>query len=151
VVPSSGPLSENGAFRDRVLVPDERWRATLAYGQPFEAPGFHVMDAPTTHPTETITGLGGTGVQVLLGHAGSFPLQGHPMIPLIQVSGTSGSGGRFAADLDLQLAGEGAPEDVVRELERVIAATASREYVPRLAEAGATDFQMTRGRLSVSV
>jgi altronate dehydratase len=150
VAPSSGPIAESMAFRARLLVPDEEWRATLAYGQPFGRPGLHVMDAPTVHPTEVVSGLGGTGVQVMIGHVDGFPLHTHPMIPLLQVSGIAGAHERFGSDLDVELDGNAA-QVALATLEQRIAEVASRTSAPGLAEAGGTDFQLTRGRLGISV
>ena len=146
VVPSSGPLGRSRSFRQRLLPADESWHSTLDYGQPFERSGLHVMDAPTTHPTETITGLGSTGAQLIIAHVEGAPIHAHPMIPTLQVSGT-----RAGANLDLALDGETDPRAVAAELERLIAAVAARTYAPRLVELGLTDFQLTRGRLGVSM
>ena len=150
VVPSSGPLSESSAFGDGLLKPGERWRTTLDYGQPSERPGLHVMDAPTTHPTETVTGLGGTGAQLMVAHADASPIHAHPMIPMLQVSGTTGAHQR-AGDIDLSLDPDLDTATLVASLERLVEAVASRTYSPRLVDAGVIDFQLTRGRLGVSV
>jgi altronate dehydratase len=145
VVPSSGPLARSATFRERLLHPDGEWRTTLEYGQRFGQPGLHVMDAPTTHATETITGLGATGAQMVVAHIEGVPVHAHPMIPTVQVSGNRGG-----ANVDLAL-GTGDAELAVAELERLIEATASRRYVPRLVDIGLVDFQLTRGRLGVSM
>ena len=63
--------------RDRVVAP----RASLAFGQPADEAGFHVMEAPTENPVETFTGLGATGAEIMLCHIGRTSLQAHPMIP----------------------------------------------------------------------
>ena len=59
---------------------------TLAYGQKFEKSGFHIMETPTDHPAETLTGLGSTGVEIALAHIVGAPLQSHVMVPLVQIS-----------------------------------------------------------------
>jgi altronate dehydratase len=150
VVPSTGSLARSDAFRERLLGPGETWRATLAYGQGFERPGLHVMDAPTTHPTETVTGLASTGAQLVIAHVEATPIHAHPMVPTLQVSG-SDEARPFADDLDLAFTAADHHDHLVGELERLVAAVASRTYVPHLVEAGLTDFQLTRGRLGVSV
>jgi hypothetical protein len=146
VVPSSGPLARSAAFRDQLLQHPEDWHPTLAYGQPFERAGIHVMEAPTTHATETITGLGATGVQLVVAHVGGAPVHAHPMIPTLQVSGTGG-----AANVDLALEHAGGLTGSVAALEQLIGAVASRDYVPRLVDIGLFDFQLTRGPLGVSM
>jgi hypothetical protein len=70
------------------------------------------------------------------------------MVPTVQVSG---SGSHAGANLDLAFGAEDDPSAVADELERLIAAVASRDYVPRLVDIGLTDFQLTRGRLGVSL
>jgi hypothetical protein len=56
---------------------------------------------------------------------------------------------KHAEDLDVLL--EGDPSGWNEQMLETIAAVASRAYVPRLFEAGNTDFQFTRGLLGVSM
>jgi hypothetical protein len=46
---------------------------------------------------------------------------------------------------------QGDPNEWTEQMLETVAAVASREYVPRLFEAGNTDFQFTRGLLGVSM
>jgi altronate dehydratase len=124
-------------------------RNTLAYGQAFEKPGFHVMEAPTDHWVETATGLGATGVEIMLAHVAGRPLQAHRMIPLVQSSSDPETIRNHADDLDTLLDGD--PGTWTEKTLQTVAAVASREYTPRLFEAGNTDFQFTRGLLGVSM
>jgi altronate dehydratase len=151
VVPASGTLADNEGFRERLLAAGDQWHPTLGYGEPFERPGLHAMDAPTAHPTELMTGLGGTGVQLMIAHVGTSPLQAHPMIPTLQVSGEPAVRKRFADDLDVELDPEADSETLVKTLEARLADVASRAYAPHLVSVGATGFQLTRGRLGLSL
>ena len=117
---------------------------TLAYGQRVEKSGFHIMETPTDQPTETLTGLGATGVDLALAHIVSAPLQSHVMVPLIQVSTDSATQATYGADLDLESAD-------VNELLALIVEVASRQYTPKLHGKGNTDFQLTRGLLGISM
>ena len=150
VVPERAAVLSSPAYLEAVLgdIPVEN---TLAYGQavPSGKPGLHVMEAPTDHWVETATGLGATGVEVMLAHVGGHPLQAHRMIPLVQASSDSETLEKHAEDLDVLL--EGDPSGWTEQLLETIAAVASRAYVPRLFEAGNTDFQFTRGLLGVSM
>jgi altronate dehydratase len=150
VVPERAAVLSSPAYLEAVLgdIPVEN---TLAYGQavPSGKPGLHVMEAPTDHWVETATGLGATGVEVMLAHVGGHPLQAHRMIPLVQASSDSETLEKHAEDLDVLL--EGDPSGWTEQLLETIAAVASRAYVPRLVEAGNTDFQFTRGLLGVSM
>ena len=117
---------------------------TLAYGQRVEKAGFHIMETPTDQQTETLTGLGATGVDLALAHIVGAPLQSHVMVPLVQVSTDTGTQANYGADLDLATAD-------VDELLALIVEVASRQYTPKLHGKGNTDFQLTRGLLGISM
>ncbi|MDA2928986.1 UxaA family hydrolase [Acidobacteria bacterium AH-259-O06] len=123
--------------------------ASLAYGQRTEAAGFYVMHTPTKHWVEILTGLGATGVQLILTHIGGHPVQGHPMIPLAQVTSQDSVRQLCGEDLDLLL--EGQPALWSEQMLKLLANVASRRYVPRLHSQGNTDFQFARGLLGVSM
>ena len=125
---------------------------SLEYGQAAAQPGLHVMATPTADGVETVTGLGGTGVHLMLAHVDGPPLQGHPMIPVLQIGADGPSAARFRQDLDHLI--DPAREDdetIRRELLALLCRTASCDYAPRLWAAGCVDFQLTRGRLGVSL
>ena len=148
VVPEGTGLLGSADFADELL--DGRpAEVCLAYGQRAVAPGFYVMEAPTEHWVETLTGLGATGVEVLLTHAGEHPLQGHPLVPLAQVSADAAVAGRYGDDLDLVLDGEA--DEWAGLLLELVCEVAARRRVPRAAEQRNTDFQMSRGLLGVSM
>ena len=117
---------------------------TLAYRQWVEKAGFHVMETPTDQPTETLTGLGATGVDLALAHIVGAPLQSHVMVPLIQVSTDAATRSAYGADLDLATAD-------VEKLIALVVEVASRQYIPKLHGKGNTDFQLTRGLLGISM
>ena len=117
---------------------------SLAYGQKVEMKGFHIMETPTDQPTETLTGLGATGVELALAHIVGAPLQSHVMVPLIQVTTDSTTQNRYGEDVDLTSVD-------VDELLLLVIAVASRNYTPKLHGKGNTDFQLTRGLLGVSM
>jgi altronate dehydratase len=151
VLPRSAALLAQPGFTG-VLLAEGRVSPTLAYGERAERPGLHVMDAPTDHPVEALTGLGGAGVELMLAHVTGHPLQAHPMIPLVQVSGDALTQQRWRNDLDAALDGEkDGPEAMQAQLTELIRAVAAREYTPRLYGQGNTDFQLTRGRLGISM
>lgn len=117
---------------------------TLAYGQRVEKAGFHVMETPTDQPTETLTGLGATGVDLALAHIVGAPLQSHVMVPLIQVSTDATTQANYGADLDLATV-------KIDDMLALIMEVASRRYTPKLHGKGNTDFQLTRGLLGISM
>ena len=117
---------------------------TLAYGQRVEKAGFHTMETPTDQPTETLTGLGATGVDLALAHIVGAPVQSHVMVPLLQVSTDTTTQSNYGADMDLVTAD-------VDELLALVVKVASRQYTPKLHGKGNTDFQLTRGLLGISM
>jgi altronate dehydratase len=150
VVPENCTLMRSTAFLDELGLA-ERPKPTLDYAQIARIPGFHVMATPTGHPVEMLTGLGATGVQLILAHVDGPPLQGHPMVATLQMA-TAAKSGPFAADRDYLVPASGAaPADVCRALVRLLRDTAAGTYSPGLWQAGNTDFQVTRGALGVSL
>jgi altronate dehydratase len=122
---------------------------TLAYGAPMTSAGLHVMETPTAHWVETLTGLGATGVDVIVAYIGEHPLQTHPMIPLLQITDRSDVAEAFGPDLDMLLTGT--PQAWPAQIYARIAAVAAKRYAPRLHQLGNIDFQVTRGLLGVSM
>src|SRR5690606_15672776 len=97
----------------------------------------------------TVTGLGGTGVELMLAVSAGATLQGHPMIPMLQVSGDRAVAKSGVGDLDLILAGDA--KQGVADLLSLVQSTLSRTYVPNAAANGNVRFQLTRGDLGVSL
>src|SRR4028118_1359909 len=79
-VPEAAAVLGSEVYLDAVLGyrPVEN---TLAYGQAFEKAGFHVMEAPTDHWVETATGLGATGVELMLAAVSGRPPPGDRRAP----------------------------------------------------------------------
>ena len=151
VVPDNAGLLGNDGFR-RVVFPDGVVPgASLAFGRPAEAAGFHVMETPTENPVETFTGLGATGVELMLCHIGWNPLQGHPILPLVQVTADPTVAKRYGSDLDRVLVPGRDLAGLVGELAALVADVASCRYRPKLWSRGVTEFQLTRGRLGLSM
>ena len=151
VVPDNAGLVGDEGFRDTVFPDGAVPGASLAFGRPAEEAGFHVMESPTDNPVETFTGLGATGAELMLCHVGRNPLQGHPMLPLVQVTADPAVAQRYAGDLDRILSAGRDPAELVMELAELVADVASSRYRPKLWSRGVTEFQLTRGRLGLSM
>ena len=151
VVPDSAGLLGNDGFRSALFEDGLAPSASLAFGGPPAEAGFHVMETPTENPVETFAGLGATGVELMLCHVGRTPLQGHPMIPLVQVTADANVAAAYASDLDRVLAPDGESVALVAELASLVADVASCRYRPALWARGVTEFQLTRGRLGLSM
>ncbi len=144
VLPSNASLLSSAAYLDNLRA-NSPIQTSLAYGQT-ATPGLHVMETPTHHWVETLTGLGATGVEIMLAHVSGPPMQAHPMIPLLQVA--SGAETDWSADMDLMLVDDASWTEALLPL---VLSVASRTYVPKLYEQGNTDFQVSRGLLGISM
>jgi altronate dehydratase len=120
---------------------------TLAYGQRISSQGLHVMETPSDHWVETLTGLGATGVEVVLAHIADRPRQGHPLVPVLQGTRDAEVQRRFGADLDFTLDGKAGS----RNLLELAFKAASGRLEPKLSLQGNVDFQLTRGLLGISM
>lgn len=150
IVPSSASVLWSAIFNTGIFDTAPVPRPSLDYGQRAIAPGFHIMDTPTRHWVETLTGLGATGIQLILGYAQAGLMQGHPLVPTIQVAPLeSGEAQRPSDDFDLLLNGD--PKFWAHAIMRTVLAAASRDETPRSLVNGNIDFQMTRGLFGVSV
>ncbi len=151
VVPANATFLTTPVYLENVLG-GQSLRNTLAYGQSITDPGFHIMETPTDHVVETLTGLGATGVDLMFAHVVGHPLQAHRMIPLIQATTDETTGAIYVDDLDLLPADpDWTPEGFSAQMLEVILQVASRRYTPRLYGKGNTDFQFTRGLLGISM
>jgi altronate dehydratase len=118
---------------------------SLAYGQHVDTSGFHIMEAPTQDWLETLTGLGATGIDLVLAFTDTHPQQTHPMIPVLQVTDNLEIFTRYQTDLDAYLEG-----DVLGGMLEFLRATLNREQQPKMAYRN-EGFQISRGLLGVSL
>ncbi|MCB1741379.1 MAG: UxaA family hydrolase [Gammaproteobacteria bacterium] len=151
VVASNDPLLQSAAFTEQLLAEPAAWRDTLGYGEAALAPGLHVMSAPTEDTGETLTGLGGTGVELVIAHICRAPIHSHPMVPVLQICDDGAISSRFERDLDLMLSDAAAADQALSRLTDRIAEVCEGDYVPRLHKRKNTQFQLTRGLLGVSL
>ncbi|MFT4513903.1 MAG: altronate dehydratase [Planctomycetota bacterium] len=149
VLPDNDGLLACDGFRSALLAHPDAWQPSLAYGQAAKTAGLHIMRTPTEDASETVTGLGGTGVELMIAGVGCSVLQGHPMIPMLQVSADLDMARRYEHDLDVILAADA--DQAVQALLHCITETLSRRYQPKLTSSGNVRFQLTRGDLGVSL
>ena len=144
VVPAPDQLWQNNGFLE-TTVRTYVGQPSIPHGGRPETHGLHAMENPTSHWVETLTGLAACGTDQILAVAGDHPLQGHPLVPVLQLGGGNAAI-RFASDIDLVLESSSA-EDIADLLAR----TASGSYAPKAILMGNADFQFTRGLLGVSM
>ena len=147
IVPENTGLLSAPAYRTAVL-PDTTVLPSLGYGEHADHAGFHIMETPTEHWVETITGLAATGVALILAHVAQQPMATHPLVPVVQCSADEGME-QYNNDLDLLLDGEPGAwnEQLLQLCKRII----EHNYAPKLYQQGNIDFQFTRGLLGVSL
>ncbi|MCI0423715.1 MAG: UxaA family hydrolase, partial [Acidobacteria bacterium] len=148
VVPHNSALLSAPAYLEPT-VGTPSLEPSLAYGQKASTPGFHIMETPTDHWVETLTGLGATGIEIFLACVGEQPMQGHPLVSLLQISAEPSVQQSFSEDLDLVL--DGSPTQWTAAILQRALAVASRQYTPKVLLQGNSDFQLTRGLLGVSL
>jgi len=170
VMPSTSALLSCEAFKENIVgcssdedglnpaVPAlEPFVATMPYGGNLAGrmAGLHIMAVPagSKHWVETLSGLGGAGVQaVLVLHTpGAPPSQAHPFLPTLQLATAVDGQLVKSKDFDLIINAADSAEDVGSHLLATVAKTVSREYVPILNQRGNTDFQISRGYTAVSL
>jgi altronate dehydratase len=148
VVPENSGLLTAPAYRGHVLTASEV-RPSLAYGEHASSVGFHIMETPTDHWVETVTGLAATGVELIIALVHNRPMQTHPFVPMLQMASEPAMQTAYANDLDLLLTGNPADwtERILARCKQIV----EHSYTPRLYEQGNVDFQLTRGFLGVSL
>jgi altronate dehydratase len=144
IASDASPLLHSGRYLPD-LVGTDRVAASLPHGQIPDDPGFHVMESQTDHFVEILTGMGGCGVQVVVAYTQGRLLQGHPLIPVIQVSGPEATGN----DGDLALCGD--PTRDADDLFALLLMVASRKHTVAADALGNVDVQFTRGLLGISM
>ncbi|MCY4089947.1 MAG: UxaA family hydrolase [Caldilineaceae bacterium] len=152
IVPENAALLSSEAFLEESAGAGPHM-PTLAYGQALADAavrrGLHIMETPTEHWTETVTGLGGAGVEAILAYAGSHPIEGHPLVPVLQVTSDENVAQRFADDMDALL--ERDPDGWPQQLADLLAQTLGGQRQPKATRSGNIDFQFTRGLLGISL
>jgi len=138
VVPENFPASADvfGSVLEDKIVP------TIGYGEPLTSVGFDVMETPTQHFVEALTGLGATGVDAIIAYVGEQSRQGHPLVPMLQIGAH-----KEVPDVDLSADAKDLVEEIIALLPRITAG----DYRPMAFRTQNTDFQMTRGLLGVSL
>ena len=147
VAPASSTLLASPAFVGNLL-DTKNPTATLAYGCVPDASGFHIMDVPTDDELDVMGGLGATGAETILACVDQQPIQAHPFIPVVQLSSGSGSRGE---DLDIILNEQADPIENASNVLNLMLRAIEGEYVPLMLEKGLTAFQLSRGRLGISL
>lgn len=128
----------------------ESEEATLGYGQAIKSNGLHVMHSSSTHVTEVITGLGATGVEIIVLYVANTAIEPHPFIPVIQATTNPSS---KDTDISLADATDGSISRTVwsKSILEAIVSTATRTSIPKLFNSGCSNIQISRGENGISL
>ncbi|HEY4570323.1 MAG TPA: UxaA family hydrolase [Kribbella sp.] len=149
VLSSRGALLAHPRFRQTAFGTADEVGPTIAHGQRFVEPGWHVMRSPGTDWMETATGFGASGVQQVLAHVAGGTLSAQRFVPVVEVSNDPETVATYGDDLDAVATGDAAEQ--ARIGLDTIAAVAGRRLVPKAVAAGNVGFQITRGLLGTSM
>ncbi len=141
VVSQKDPLLDN-LFSESLGL-SENQEASIGYGQHIAQAGFHIMATTRQHWSETLTGLGATGMEVMLAHVDGHPLSGHPLVPVLQIT----TGDSPAMDFDGVFEDS---SDLHNQAFDLIVSALSGEHTPKHQQMNNHDFQITRGLMGVS-
>ena len=142
ITPATGALIEASAYRSALGLDNAALQPSLAYGQTAEMTGFHLMEMPTPHWSETLTGLGAGGAHLIIAYSDRLKA-GHPLVPLLQLAGENAP-----VTPDLKLGGD--PSAWPQRILELAALTLDGEYKPQNMVNSNIDFQLTRGLLGIS-
>jgi hypothetical protein len=148
VVPENSGLLSTPVYSEKLLT-TSNVKPSLAYGEHARHMGFHIMETPTEHWVETVTGLAATGVELIIALVHRRPMQTHPFVPMMQMASDPFMQQTYTNDLDLLLKGNPADwtDKILERCKQII----EHSYTPRLYQQGNVDFQLTRGFLGVSL
>jgi len=146
---STGTLLDHPAFREHAFGSTDLVPSTLAHGQRPKQPGWHVMRMAGTDWTETGSGLGAGGAQLLVVHVAGGSVSGQRLLPVVQLSADPDTQARVGADLDGTV--HGGLLDQARGFAEVLVDVASGARTARVLETGNVGFQVTRGLLGTSM
>ena len=148
VIPENSGLLAAAAFSQHLFTASQV-RPSIAYGEHVRRNGFHIMETPTAHWVETVTGLAATGVEIVIALIGNRPMQTHPFVPMLQMTSEQSMLQKHEQDVDLVLSGNPTlwANQILERSKQILEHT----YTPRLYQQGNIDFQLTRGFLGVSL
>jgi len=134
---------------------NQQVQPSLSYGQKPETSGFHIMQTLSDSWPECITGLGATGVEIMVtvleGRQIMRPTPAHPMIPLVRISipGDNPTRGIKEAMEETDLILTGDSKSWTQQSLQLLLDIASSTKQPKHREN--SDFQISRGPLGISM
>lgn len=141
IIPSGTALTQSPFFWETFGLGQEPV-PTLAYGQSVNHPGLHLMETPTSHWTETMTGLGATGAEAIVAFTDK-PRARHPFVPVVTI-------GTRAAQATVDVVLDGDISEGCTQLLDAIVRTLSGTMAAEFMNDTYIDFQLTRGWLGIS-
>jgi altronate dehydratase len=115
----------------------------VQYGERIERPGLYRMNCPTEDDIEIVSGLGASGVEMILVYEAVSTVPGNPMVPTIRI-GTSG-------ELDVKINAGDEPEAVAKSIMKFIREVKLKQVRSAADRLNDVAFQVTRGREGISL
>jgi altronate dehydratase len=101
------------------------------------------METPTNDDVEIVTGLGATGVEVIVVYGDDSVLPGNPMVPTIRVGG--------GAEVDVKVDNKDSAEVIAEILLQLISEVRNGRRRTSADRLGNVAFQITRGYEGISL
>ena len=139
IIPENAALLGSKPFRDALGV--DHLEPNLRFAGWDYEPGLRIMVNPAVSWTETLTGLGAAGSEIMISLANQPAFNGHPLVPLLQI------GWQADAETDLSLE----QPDWAASLTDLVRQTRAGRYEPVIQRQNNVDFQITRGLLGISL
>ncbi len=135
---SGDNLLEHNLFQTQLQI--DKTAPNLHFAKQPKTSGFFIMDNPSSNWVETITGLGATGVDLMIGLV-KRPLPSHPFLPVLQSHTPLGQ-------LDFE---PNSSEENLFNFGRLIQQAIDGTYTTVANRQENIAFQVTRGRLGISL
>ena len=145
IMPEDDHLLQNEQFID-LLCGREELSPTIGYARLPKKAGFHIMAGRPDGWTELLTGLGASGCDLFLSISNSWPQNGHPLIPLVQVGLNTLDQGDWDFVINQQ-----AGLDWEKGIRDLVVAVRGQAVTPLAQLQNNVDFQITRGALGISM
>eukprot|EP01124_Arcella_intermedia_P009736 TRINITY_DN16357_c0_g1_i1.p1 TRINITY_DN16357_c0_g1~~TRINITY_DN16357_c0_g1_i1.p1 ORF type:complete len:950 (-),score=233.99 TRINITY_DN16357_c0_g1_i1:52-2901(-) len=154
VVPVTPTFTQSKAFMTEMLdiVPGQKVKPSLSYGQKPVNKGFHLMETLSDSWVEMISGLGATGVEVMInvsdGNQIFRSILTHPIIPMVRIANPLNSAPTKTIsvdEFDIIL-----NNDIQTWSETVLSLVLDIASHKKLPKNHLNDFQISRGPLGIS-
>lgn len=115
---------------------------TIEYGEQISEVAAYRMECPTDDDLEIVTGLGATGVEMMVVYASELMVAGNPLVPTIRVG---------LGEVDVSVRESDSAEEIAHALLRLLGEVQRGEQTTVTERTRNLGFQITRGREGISL